>query len=59
MSLQLQAWVEKTVHGVETHWLSGKEKVPAATVSKVGYSDSILEHEKTPHNWFPWKNVQL
>ena len=28
MGLSLQVWVEKTVHGVETHCLSGKEKVP-------------------------------
>ena len=27
MGLTLRAWVEKTVHGVETYWLSGKEKV--------------------------------
>ena len=27
-----QAWVEKTVHEVETHWLSNKEKVSVAIV---------------------------
>ena len=26
MGLPLQAWVEKTVDVVETHWLYGKEK---------------------------------
>ena len=34
MGLSLWAWVEKTVHGVETHWISGKEKVLGEAVSK-------------------------
>ena len=34
MHLPLPAWVEKTVHGVETHWLAGKEIVPGLAVSK-------------------------
>ena len=29
-----QAWVKKTVYGVETYWLSGKKKVPDTVVSK-------------------------
>ena len=28
MSLPWRSWVEKRVHRVKTHWLSGKEKVP-------------------------------
>ena len=32
MGLLLLPWVEKTVCGVETHWLFGKEKAPGATV---------------------------
>ena len=34
MGLTLWAWTEKTVHGIETHWLSCKEKVLGATDSK-------------------------
>ena len=34
MGLPLWDWIEKTVHGMEMHWLSGKEKVPGAAVSK-------------------------
>ena len=28
---------------METHWLSGKEKVPGAAVSKGGHADSLLD----------------
>ena len=28
MGLSHGVWVEKTVHGVEAHWFSSKEKVP-------------------------------
>ena len=52
MALSLWAWVQKTVCGVET--LSGKEKISGAIVSKEGYADSLLEHERIHHNWFPW-----
>ena len=34
MWLSLQAWVEKIVHGMETHWFSLKKNIPEATVSK-------------------------
>ena len=53
MSLPLQAWVGKSVHEVETHRLSGKEKVLGAVVSKEGHADSLLGHERTHHYWFP------
>ena len=53
MSLQLQALVEKTVHGVKTQWFSGKENVLGAVVSKEGYADSFLGHERTYQYWFP------
>ena len=39
----------------ETYWLSGKEKVPCAVVSKGGDADSHLGHEKNHHYRFPWK----
>ena len=55
MGLHLQAGVEKTVHGVKTHWLSSKEKVPGVAVCKKGHADSHLEHERNNHYWFPWK----
>ena len=43
------------VHGEKTHWLSGKERFLGAAVSKEGHTDSVLEHEKSYHYWFPWK----
>ena len=39
MDWPLQGWVKKTVFGMETHWLSGKEKVPGAADSKKGDAD--------------------
>ena len=32
-------------HGVETHWLSDKENVLDAAVSKEGHADSLLGYE--------------
>ena len=55
MSLPLWAWVKKTICGVETHRLSHKEKVLGAVVSKEGHAESLLGHEWTHDNWFPWK----
>ena len=46
MGLPLHTWVEKTVNRVETPWLSGKEKVRDAVVSKEGDADNVLGHEK-------------
>ena len=37
MGFPLQTWVEKTVHGLEIYWLSGKKKVPGTVVSKEGH----------------------
>ena len=56
MGLPRWAWVEKTVHRVETHWLSSKEKVLDTAVSKEGHADSILWHERTHHYCFSWKS---
>ena len=55
MDLQLKAWVDSTVHAVVKHWLSCKEKVPAAAVNEESYADSVLEHERIYDYWFPWK----
>ena len=55
MGLQLWSWVEKTVHGVKTHWLSNKEKVPGRVISKEGHANSLLGHEITHQFWFCWK----
>ena len=55
MGLPIQAWVDKSVHRVETYWLSGKEKVPGTAISKEGHADSFLRHEMTHYCWFPWK----
>ena len=52
MDLLIQAWVEKIVHWIETHWLSGKEKVQGTVVSKEGDTDSLLGHERTHNYWF-------
>ena len=49
------AWVKKTVHGVETHWLSSKNKAQGAVVNKEGETDCLLGHERTHDYWFPWK----
>ena len=38
------SWKKKTVNEVETHWLSGKEKVSGEAVSKEGHADSLLKH---------------
>ena len=37
MGMPLLTWVKNTVDGVETYWLSGKEKVPG----EEGYADSF------------------
>ena len=34
------AWVEKTVNGVEPHWLPSKEKALGEEVSKEGNADT-------------------
>ena len=31
-----RAWVDETVDGVETHWISGNENVPCSAVTKEG-----------------------
>ena len=57
ISLPLWAWVKKkkTVHGMETLWISSKEKVLSAVISKGGHADSFLGYEWTWHDWFSWK----
>ena len=55
MGLSLLVWIEKTVHEVEIHWLSSKEKVPGTAVSKEGDADSVLGQERRHYYWFPWK----
>ena len=39
---------EKVVHGIETHWLSSKEKVPGTVVSKEGHPDKSFGIWKKP-----------
>ena len=50
MGLPHWAWVKKTVHGVKMYWLSSKEKVPSAVISKKGNVDSLLRHKTTHHH---------
>ena len=57
--LPLRAWREKTVNGVERHWLFAKETVPCTVVIKEGHADSLLGCERANHHWFPRKNMQL
>ena len=45
ISLLLRAGFEMIVHGVETHSLSGKEKVPGAVSGKIGAAGCHLGHE--------------
>ena len=42
MDLPLRTLIEKKIHAVETHWVSGKEKVCGNLVSKGGHADSLL-----------------
>ena len=49
------ARLEKTLHEVEIHWLSDKEKVLGAVVSKEGHADSLLGRVRIHYNWFPWR----
>ena len=56
MGLPQLAWVEKTVEGVETYWLSSKEKVLDTVVNKKGDANILLGHERVHHNWFSWKS---
>ena len=39
MGLPLLAWVKKTIYRQETHWLSRKENIPSAVVSKEGHTN--------------------
>ena len=47
---------EKTIHEVETQWLSSKEKVLDTVVSKESHADSLLEQEKIHYYWFTSKS---
>ena len=58
MGLLLQTWVEKTVDEGVAHWLSCKEKVPVAAVCQKSYTDSVLGHKRTHHNWLSFKKIQ-
>ena len=42
MDFPSQIWAEKPAHEVETHWLSSKEKVQGAAVSKEDHAESVL-----------------
>ena len=55
MGLPLWVWVEKTVHGVKTDWLSCKKKVLGIVIRKESHIDHPLGHERTHESWFPWK----
>ena len=46
---------KKTVYGVETRWLSGKEIVQGTALNKEGHADSLLGYERIYYYWFPVK----
>ena len=52
MGLPLQVWVEKTVYGVEIHWLSDNENVSGTAVCKEGHADYLLVYDRTYDYWF-------
>ena len=41
--LPLRVRIEKIFHGVETHRLSDKEKIPGEAACKEGHANSILD----------------
>ena len=43
MGFLLRVWVIKTIHVVETHWLSGKEKVLGTAVCKEGNANKQMQ----------------
>ena len=51
LNMGLPLWV-LIVYRVETYWLSSKDKVLGAVVSKEGQADSILGHEMSYHYQF-------
>ena len=55
----LGTWVKKTVHGVETNWLSSKEKVLDKAVNKEGYADSFSGAWNDSSLLISLKKVQL
>ena len=52
IGLPLCAWIEKTIHGVETHWLSDKEKVQGAGINEEEYADRLLWQKEPIINRF-------
>ena len=50
MGLPVWSRAEKTVHGIEKHWLSGKEEFLGAMVNKEDHADSVLRHKRIHHS---------
>ena len=48
---------KKIFHGVETHLLSGKEKLPGTAASKEGHADIVLRYIKENLNHWMWQIV--
>ena len=55
MGLLQRVWREEIFHVVGTDWVSGKENVLRAAVSKESHANNILGHERAHHYWFPLK----
>ena len=56
LCLPLQAWVEKKINWAKRHWLSRRDKVPGAVISKEGLADCLLRHELV---WLSFMAYQL
>ena len=50
LNMELPLHAEKT--GVETHWLSDKEKVPGTTISKKVMLTAFWDLKMTHYNWY-------
>ena len=47
MDFSSRALIQKTVHKVETQWVSGKEKVPGAAVSQERWTNCFFNKKGT------------
>ena len=55
MDLLQWAWEKKRIHGIDTSWLFGKEKILGTVVSKEGHADCLLRQERMQDYQFSWK----
>ena len=46
MGLLPRVWVEKTVHGIKTHWLYDKEKFRGTAVREEDHVHNLLRYDR-------------